>query len=115
MHALIYEVRLVSPSASGGKFWEARLFGDSHIQVRFGALSSSGQTQEKRFADRSQAYHYLDAKIQEKKRKGYHLDRQKYASSPAPAPKPVGRLNSETNPASVSLTVDNELALRWDF
>ena len=114
MHALVYEVRLVSPSISGGKFWEARLFEDSRIQVCFGALRSSGQTQEKRFADRHRAYHYLDTKIQEKKRKGYQLERQKYASSPAPAPKPAVRQSSEAKP-SVSLAEDNNLALRWDF
>lgn len=116
MHALVYEVRLVSPSVSGGKFWEARLFEDSRIQVCFGALRSSGQTQEKRFADRHRAFNYLDTKIQEKKRKGYQLERQKYASSPTPAPasKPAVRQRSEAKP-SIRLAEDNDLALRWDF
>lgn len=114
MHALIYEVRLVSPSVSGGKFWTAELYENGLLQVRFGALRSAGQIQEKRFADRHRAFAYLDVKIQEKKRKGYQVERQKFASTPEPARKPTPKPNAREKP-SVVPAVDNELALRWDF
>jgi predicted DNA-binding WGR domain protein len=114
MHAVIYAVRLTSPSASGGKFWTAALYETGLLQVRFGALRSSGQTQEKRFADRNRAFAYLDAKIQEKKRKGYQLESQRFASTPEPAAKPIPKPNTGEKPR-VSPAVDSELALRWDF
>ncbi|MDO3376522.1 WGR domain-containing protein [Geoalkalibacter halelectricus] len=114
MHTLIYAVRLVSPSVSGGKFWTAELYENGLLQVSFGALRSSGQTHEKRFADRNRAYAYLDAKIQEKKRKGYQVGHQKYASTPEPAATPTPKPNTVEKPR-VSPAVDSELALRWDF
>jgi uncharacterized protein (TIGR02996 family) len=85
--------------AKSAKFWSIDLQGKG-FTVRFGKIGTTGQTQDKEFADEAQARKEHDKLVVEKVKKGYVEVGARPAPAPAPATTSAAKPTQQTLAAS---------------